>query len=519
MISKKILIFVLLVFLLFGCAEAELVVTPLGTTATAETMIQQPTINPTAVPTSTHISDKGDNTTASACAPADGAGTVEPEISIQSITFFVNGVEQVVGDDGSLQAQAGDQVQVRAVAICASSFTGDGGEACVDIVPVDQDGHEIVSEHSGTHLVKVATGSTTISGPTQVWTIDENWREFAVVVNHWPPKATKDLDCGGGRCERDDLAIVRLPGSTPTADGISAQLKDVQTFQGHNGSLVDLVFLPDGEHLASFGSDITLKVWDIKKGVEVRSLEKQGDVVYYAAFSPEGDLLAVEGSGHVIQLIDTESGQLIHTLNGHSSMVMSLAFSPDSVLLATGDVNGLIKVWEVEPGKELFTFQGPVSPVGALAFSADGALLASGSVEGSTLIKLWDLNKGGELFTLEGHADNVYSLAFSPDGDRLASASGDRTLKLWDVTSGQEILTLRGHADRVYSVAYSPDGTLLASGDFRGTIKLWDVESGQELHSLRGHTDLLEPLVFSADGSLLASGSFDGSIKLWGVEE
>jgi hypothetical protein len=120
----------------------------------------------------------------SACPPARGAGTVPPVVAICSITFVVNGLEQVVRHGDMLQALPGDEVQVREVTVCAGSFSGNGGEACVDLVPVSQSGRELVSEHAGTHIVRVTPGCATISGPSHAWTVGENWREIAVVLNH-----------------------------------------------------------------------------------------------------------------------------------------------------------------------------------------------------------------------------------------------------------------------------------------------------------------------------------------------
>jgi WD40 repeat protein len=454
-----------------------------------------------------------------ACPPASGAGTVDPAISIYSVTLVVNGLEQVVRGGDTVQALAGDQVQVREVTICTGPFPGSGGEACVDFAPVSQSGQELATEHAGTHMVGVTPGLTTISGPDHVWTVDESWMGLAAVLNHWPPAGTKDLDCGDGRCERDDRITVGLSERLPITPATAARVENLQTFQEQGASSADLVFLPDGKHLASLGSNATYHLWDVESGQEVRRQSTGGGPVYYAAFSADGSRLAAEGPGHSIQVWDVASGQVVHTLRGHYGAVMSLAFSADGALLATADSNGLVEVWEVGPGRELYSLRGHSSPIGALAFSADGSRLASGSVEGSTVIKLWDMTSGEEVCTLAGHTDNVYSVAFSPNGRRLVSASGDGTVRMWDVASGRELRVLRGGRERIYSVAYSPDGTLLASGDFRGTIRFWDAESGAEVHSLQAHSDLLEPLVFSADGSLLASGSFDRTVKVWGVEK
>jgi hypothetical protein len=143
-----------------------------------------------------------------ACPPADGEGTIPPAVSIHSIAFVVNGVEQVVRHGHVLQALPGDEIQVREVTMCAGSFSGNGGEVCVDFAPVTQSGQEIGSEHGGTHTVRVTSGFMSISGPDHRWTIGENWDYISAVLNHWPPEGTEDLDCGSGRCERDDRMIV-----------------------------------------------------------------------------------------------------------------------------------------------------------------------------------------------------------------------------------------------------------------------------------------------------------------------
>lgn len=144
------------------------------------------------------------------CLPVRGEGTIAPAVSIDSITFVVNGVEQVVRDDDKLRGSPGDQVQVREVTICVASFPGNGGEACVDFAPVDEAGQEIVNQHRGTHMVPLTVGLICISGPDGMWTVDAGWGGITAVVNHWPPETTEDLGCASGRCERDDRLVVEF---------------------------------------------------------------------------------------------------------------------------------------------------------------------------------------------------------------------------------------------------------------------------------------------------------------------
>jgi hypothetical protein len=146
----------------------------------------------------------------SACPPAQARGTVPPAIAICSITYIVNGAEQIVRDGDTLQASRGDEVRIGKVALDVGPFSGDGGQACVDFVPVGQNGEEIASDRRGTHMQKVNPGRTSVRGPDGTWTIGENWRSISAVLNHWPVDSTEDLDCAGGLCERDDRVTVFL---------------------------------------------------------------------------------------------------------------------------------------------------------------------------------------------------------------------------------------------------------------------------------------------------------------------
>ncbi|MGD2105385.1 MAG: hypothetical protein PVJ55_09795 [Anaerolineae bacterium] len=157
----------------------------------------------------TSNSEAGEDT--SVCPRARENGTISPALSIYSLTFIVNGVEQEVQAGGVLRARPGDVVRVQEATICAASFTGSVGEACVDLAPVDKRGGVVTSEHIGTHLVPVRPGFVRISGPSETWAVAQSWRGISVVLNHWPAQVTEDLDCARGRCERDDRVTIEFP--------------------------------------------------------------------------------------------------------------------------------------------------------------------------------------------------------------------------------------------------------------------------------------------------------------------
>jgi hypothetical protein len=202
MIGKRVWVLAVLLALsqAAGCGKSRVIDTTLPTK----------TIQPANSPEPTAIPDIGNVNPAPVCLAARGAGTVAPAVSIQSITFLVNGIEQTVLENNGLQAVPGDQVQIRKVIICAGSFSGDGGQACVDFAPTDENGQEIMSEHQGTDTVPVIPGLMIISNLNFSWTVGENWSGFYAVLNHWTPVETQDLGCADGLCERDDWLIVEF---------------------------------------------------------------------------------------------------------------------------------------------------------------------------------------------------------------------------------------------------------------------------------------------------------------------
>ncbi len=145
-----------------------------------------------------------------ACPPANGTGATPPDVAVLSVTFVVNGREQVVRAGGALTVSPGDAVQVREVAVCADPFARGGGEVCVELTPLDANSRALTTDAMGTHMRPMIPGVVSIPGPGDTWTIGEDWRQISVEVNHWPPDGSSDPSCGGGRCEHDDEVLVEL---------------------------------------------------------------------------------------------------------------------------------------------------------------------------------------------------------------------------------------------------------------------------------------------------------------------
>jgi RNA polymerase sigma factor (sigma-70 family) len=330
--------------------------------------------------------------------------------------------------------------------------------------------------------------------------------------------ATEQAETKTDELEKPASSLPSLDGQHPSS--LEPRLR--ATLKGHTGSVLSVAFSPDGKILASgsgarnprspkLGCEV--KLWDVQAGKEKQTLKGHTGTVMCVVFSPDGKTLASGGlEDKAIKLWDVATGKEQATLNS-SDQVVSVAFSPNGKTLASGTWDNTVRLWDVATGKEQAVLKGHAGIVWSVAYSPDGKTLASGSLDQT--IKLWDVQTGKEQATLKGHTKEVRSVAFSPDGKSLASASDDKMVIVWDVTLGKMKRTLKGHTHWVWSVAYSPDNDTLASGSWDKTTRLWDVAKGKERAILNGHKLRVLCVAYSPDGKTLASGSSDGTINLW----
>jgi len=269
----------------------------------------------------------------------------------------------------------------------------------------------------------------------------------------------------------------------------------------------NVAFSPDGQIVALGGEEKKIRLWQVRTGKELPSLQEHKGGTYAVVFSPNGKLLASGGTGGQPSacIWNLATGRVVHWLGPLDYGVHCIRFSPDGQTLATGSGNphGIITLWDVNTGKEIRPLKGHRSPIDAISFSADGKRIAStGSWERS--IRLWDIAAGKECNLFARHRGEVNAVAFAPDGLTLATASYDATVGLWKTATGEKVGELVGHRGRVNAVAYSPGGRLLASGSLDETIRLWNAQSGKQLQQFKFRGEVA-CLAFSPDGKSLAA--------------
>ncbi len=289
-------------------------------------------------------------------------------------------------------------------------------------------------------------------------------------------------------------------------------LEPVLRLKGHDDAVLCAAYSPDGKTIASGGKDRRVLLWDAGTGTIQRALALPQEV-RGVAFLPDGAGL-LTASGITVRLWDLHTGQELRRFSGHAGAVASLAVFADGKRFASAGQDKTIRVWELQSGQTVQRLARHTGEVAALCALGDD-FLASGSRDQT--IRLWDLRSGQETSAIATRAGAVFGLAVSRDGELALSAHFDTVCRLWDLRSGQEIRRFLGHKQMVSAVTLTAEETRFVSAGQDHAVRLWNLENGCELACLQEHKAGVYAVAVSPDGTRLLTASADKQLGVWAV--
>ncbi|XP_026679376.1 WD repeat-containing protein 3 [Diaphorina citri] len=291
----------------------------------------------------------------------------------------------------------------------------------------------------------------------------------------------------------------------------------------HEDSVTGVTFVPKTHYFFTTSKDGRVKQWDADNFERIVTLHGHNGEVHALVVSPSGQHVASSGSDRTIRLYSrTEEVLFFISLYGHKLPVLSLDMSYDSTLIATGSGDRTVKVWGLDYGdchKSLLAHEDSVTGV---TFVPKTHYFFTTSKDGR--VKQWDADNFERIVTLH---------------IQVVTGGGDKSVKLWqlelvsvnreadeetkDVSRSHKVLSLLHTRtlkleEQVLCARVSPDSKLLAVSLLDTTVKIFFLDTFKFFISLYGHKLPVLSLDMSYDSTLIATGSGDRTVKVWGLD-
>ncbi|HLV97569.1 MAG TPA: protein kinase [Ktedonobacterales bacterium] len=299
-------------------------------------------------------------------------------------------------------------------------------------------------------------------------------------------------------------------GPTPPPD------QPLYTYSGHRGAVRAVVWVDDGNRVASASADHTVQVWDALSGANSVIYHGHIALVRAITLSSNKQFLASASDDKTVQIWSLATNTRTFTYKGHTDAVLAVAWSPVGPNIASGGLDQTVQVWSsASNGKLQFklTLTGTTNHATCIAWSPDGKRLAAGSADGT--VRIWDVGTQKPQVTYRGHTAGVNSIAWSPDGLRVVSGGSDKRAIVWDSQDGKTYAKDHNHTNSVDSVAWSPDGKYIATASTDMTVEILDAVTYRMVRTYSGHKTQVLAVAWSPDSQNIASGGQDDTAQVW----
>ena len=309
-------------------------------------------------------------------------------------------------------------------------------------------------------------------------------------------------------------------------------LSPIALWETDRGFSDRVTFSPDGRWIAAHPRE-ALTVWNIQNESCIAEMEfrDQQDCrdLSKPVFSQDGERLVVF-SGHQqrmkkIQVWCPHTGtQLSKTEIPSTYHVYPTCFSQDLSLLAgtSYDINNspkaeFIAVWDVETAEQIARLEWS-ERWGRLCFSPCGRFLAAGGSEGK--IQVWNVETGNLEETYTEDEDAQMHPYYPPEGGLIAAVvfPSQSKIEIQHLEKGEKLDEFEHRGSRS-TVHFSDSGTQLALAN-SSEIQIWTKGNNSNAHTvstLSGHITTMDTLVFSKDEKMLATGCWGDNVLFWNI--
>jgi WD40 repeat protein len=207
-------------------------------------------------------------------------------------------------------------------------------------------------------------------------------------------------------------------------------------------------------------------MWNIPSGTFLQVFSGHNSSVTQGQFSPDGKLVVTAGEDGALIVFDPKTGQALKKMTSedgrwHSGAIVSMSMNGENMLLS-GSEDGSARLTHIAQGRILASLDHKPSAdeegesVEAVAFVPIAGLhiCATGSLDGS--IKFWDTsNLRLRHSVADAHPAGVIKIVACKTQPWIVSCGNDGQVKVWDARHGTLLKAMTGHGDIVLDLDVS----------------------------------------------------------------
>jgi WD40 repeat protein len=226
--------------------------------------------------------------------------------------------------------------------------------------------------------------------------------------------------------------------------------------RGHTDSIMWVGATPDDKVIGTSCWDTTVRLWDARTGIHLRTLGGGTNQSWGAAFSLDGSLIAAGNGDCKLRIWVVATGELVHTLGGFSGWVRAVTFCPAPTpgaapLIIAGSgfghrTEGSLRLFDASSGTCVSTWQVDskgeawfVTEISRIVCSRDGKIALKGP-DGRLVVYDTVANVKWEFFqddeqrcAGENSGSSWTGFAFTGDGRTIWSRDQDGVVRRWEL--------------------------------------------------------------------------------------
>ena len=206
----------------------------------------------------------------------------------------------------------------------------------------------VVVTYDGKYIVSERGEDVFNPNDTEMWNI-----------KIWDTESSECLKTIKGYEEKIDILKITQDGKYIVA--VSSHNNKIIIWDFKNGKLLHKINIstnsinlsPDSKYIITGDNNKTLKIWDIKSGECLKTLQGHNKTISYVLISSNGEYIISADVSNIIKIWNNKSNECLRTIKVHDDNITSIVISENQNKILVICNNYIIKIWDFKNGNFL----------------------------------------------------------------------------------------------------------------------------------------------------------------------